>query len=349
MLGGCAEANGGEVMSATSNPARNPITPTIPFHEDGVHHGYLRLPHSHNASAWGNLMIPITVIKNGDGPTALMTGANHGDEYEGPVALQNLASSLKPEDITGRVIIVPYMNYPAFRAATRTSPIDGGNMNRIFPGKPDGTATQKIVDYFETQLVPMADLVLDFHSGGKTLDFVPFAACHRLPDADHEARCNAAMMAFNAPYSMTLLEIDNVGMYDTAVENQGKVFVSTELSGGGSISAQTAGIALRGARNLLIHGGILKGEIDHQPTTILDMPDGDCFCFAEQEGLFEICVDLGETVNKGETIAKIWPLDRTGAAPIPVQAKRSGVLAGRHFPGLVAMGDCLAVIGVVMA
>ena len=325
----------------------SPISPTIPLDQDGTHHGFLRLPHSHDASAWGNLMIPISVIKNGNGPTALMTGANHGDEYEGPVALQNLAASLKPADITGRVIIVPYMNYPAFRAGKRTSPIDGGNMNRIFPGKPDGSATQKIADYFERHLVPLADLVLDFHSGGRTLDFVPFAACHRLPDPAHEARCKDAMMAFNAPYSMTLLEIDNVGMYDTAVEDQGKVFVSTELSGGGSISAKTAEIALRGARNLLIHGGILKGEIARQPSIILDMPDGDCFCFAEDEGMLEICVDLGERVEKGQVIAKLWPLDRSGVAAKEVTAKRGGILAGRHFPGLVAMGDCLAVIGVV--
>ena len=338
-----AASNGGEDMSMIANP----ISPTIPLDQDGAHHGFLRLPHSHNGSAWGNLMIPITVIKNGDGPTALMTGANHGDEYEGPVALQNLAFSLKPEDITGRVIIIPYMNYPAFRAGTRTSPIDGGNMNRIFPGKADGTATQKIADYFENTLVPEADIVLDFHSGGKTLDFVPFAACHRLPNADHEARCKDAMMAFNAPYSMTLLEIDNMGMYDTAVENQGKVFVSTELSGGGSITAKTASIAQRGARNLLIHAGILSEDLDIQPTTILDMPDGDCFAFAETEGMLEMMVDLGDHIEAGEIIAQIWPLDRSGLAPQKVYAKKTGILAGRHFPGLVSMGDCLAVIGIV--
>lgn len=343
-------------MTSTKTSAKtsvlNPITPTIPLDEDGIHHGFLRLPHSHDASAWGNLMIPITVIKNGDGPTALLTGANHGDEYEGPVALQNLAVSLTPDDIKGRVIIVPYMNYPAFRAGKRTSPIDGGNMNRIFPGKPDGTATQKIADYFNRHLVPLADLVLDFHSGGRTLDFVPFAASHRLPDPDHEARCHAAMMAFNAPYSMTLLEIDNVGMYDTAVEDQGKVFVSTELSGGGSISAKTAAIALKGAKNLLVHagilqgGGILQGEITLEPTTVLDMPDGDCFCFAETEGMLEMTVDLGDWVEKGQVIAQLWPLDHSGSMPQKVMAKTSGLLAGRHFPGLVAMGDCLAVIGI---
>lgn len=343
MFGKCSAQNGGEITAMKPTP----IQPTIPFDQDGVHHGFLRLAHSRDSSAWGNLMIPITVIKNGDGPTALFTGANHGDEYEGPVALQNLSVSTKAEDISGRIIIVPYMNYPAFRAGKRTSPIDGGNMNRMFPGAPDGSITEKIADYFERVLVPMADIVMDYHSGGRTLDFVPFAACHRLPDPDQEAACFAAMTAFNAPYSMTMLEIDSVGMYDTAVENQGKIFVTTELSGGGTVTAKTASIALKGAKNLLIHAGIMQGDLAKSPSVFLDMPDGDCFSFAEDEGMIEPLADLGDMVTKGQVILRLWPLDRTGVAAIEVRAKRDGMIAARHFPGLATMGDCLAVVAVI--
>ncbi len=134
----------------------------------------------------------------------------------------------------GTVIVVPAMNYPAFRAGTRTSPIDRGNLNRSFPGRPDGTVTEKIADYFQRELLPRADLVLDFHSGGRTLDFLPYAAAHGLPDKALEARAFAAVDAFSAPFSMRMLEIDAVGMYDTAAEAMGKVFVTTELGGGGT-------------------------------------------------------------------------------------------------------------------
>ncbi len=140
-------------MMHTSPPSRpSPITPTVDLNRDGVQHGHLRLPWSRDDSAWGSLMLPICVIRNGDGPTALLTGANHGDEYEGPVALYDLAANLKPEEISGRVIIVPAMNFPAFLAGTRTSPIDKGNLNRSFPGRPDGTVTEKIADYFTRYL-----------------------------------------------------------------------------------------------------------------------------------------------------------------------------------------------------
>jgi N-alpha-acetyl-L-2,4-diaminobutyrate deacetylase len=326
----------------------SPIVPTVDLMADGVQHGFLRLPWSRDDSAWGNLMIPITVIRNGAGPTALLTGGSHGDEYEGPVALVELARTLDPAQVSGAVVIVPFLNYPAFRAGRRLSPVDGANMNRIFPGKADGTLTQKIADYVQRTLLPMADVVLDFHSGGKTLDFVPFAAAHALPDPEHEARCHAARDAFGAPYSMTMLEIDAVGMLDTAAEEMGKVFVTTELGGAGTATARSIAIAKRGVRNVLIHAGIVAGEIDRQPSIRLDMPSGDCFTFADTDGLIEPCVDLGDPVTTGDLIARIHSAVRTGAAPVEYRARLTGILAARHAPGLVAIGDCVGVVATLV-
>ncbi|KAB2704694.1 MULTISPECIES: N(2)-acetyl-L-2,4-diaminobutanoate deacetylase DoeB [Brucella] len=335
-------------MMLSSPPSRpSPITPTVDLDRDGVQHGHLRLPWSRDDSAWGSLMLPICVIRNGNGPTALLTGGNHGDEYEGPVALYDLAANLKPAEINGRVIIVPAMNFPAFMAGTRTSPIDKGNLNRSFPGRPDGTVTEKIADYFTRYLLPTADIVMDFHSGGRTLDFLPYAAAHVLPDATQEAQCFAAVKAFSAPFSMRMIEIDAVGMYDTTAEEAGKVFVTTELSGGGTISARSAAIAKRGIRNLLRHAGILHGDVEYSPTTWLDMPSQECFGFADTEGLLEPLVDLGTEIRKGDLIARVHNVARTGVAPQEYRAALDGILAARHFPGLIKMGDCLSVIATI--
>ncbi len=326
----------------------SPITATVDYAADGVQHGFLRLPHSRNDSAWGSVMIPVTVVKNGEGPTALLTGANHGDEYEGPLALFDLANTLKPEAVSGRVIIVPAMNYPAFRAGTRTSPIDGGNLNRTFPGRPDGTVTEKIADYFQRVLLPLADCALDFHSGGRTLDFLPFAAAHVLDDKMQEDRCFAAVKAFAAPYSMKMLEIDAAGMYDTAAESLGRVFVTTELGGGGTSTPATVAIARRGLSNFLKHCGILKGEVEAAETVWLDMPSSDCFVFSEDEGVVETLVGLGERVERGQKLARIYPVGRTGVAPVVLAARMDGILAARHFPGLIKCGDCAAVVATVV-
>lgn len=328
------------------NQRPSPIVPTIDLDAQGVQHGFLRLPYSRDDSAWGSVMIPIAVIRNGSGPTALLTGGNHGDEYEGPLALYELARTLDPARVSGTVIIVPALNYPAFRAGTRTSPIDKGNLNRSFPGRPDGTATEKITDFVTRHLLPRADIVLDFHSGGRTLDFVPFCAAHILPDKEQERRAFAAVEAFSAPYSVKMLEIDAVGMFDTTAEDMGKVFVTTELGGGGTARAATVRIAKRGVMNLLRHAGVVDGVVEASPTSWLDMPSGDCFCFAEEDGMIETMVDLGEPVEAGMVIARIHSTGRTAQAPQEIRAKMGGLLAARHFPGLVKAGDCAAVVAV---
>src|SRR6185437_5134488 len=160
----------GEVMTSKSR-----IVAEVDFSKNGRQQGFLRLFHSVHSSAYGFIPIPIVVLKNGDGPTALLVSGTHGDEYEGQVALSNLVKSLDPARIHGRVIILPAANYPAAMAGLRTSPIDQGNLNRLFPGDANGTITQQIAYYIEEELIPMADIVCDLHSGGSSLMYVPSA------------------------------------------------------------------------------------------------------------------------------------------------------------------------------
>ncbi|ABG32960.1 N-alpha-acetyl diaminobutyric acid deacetylase DoeB [Roseobacter denitrificans] len=319
---------------------------SVDFNAEGVQHGHLRLPHSRDDSAWGSILTPICVIKNGAGPTALLSGGNHGDEYEGPIALHHLARDLAPHQINGRVIILPSMSHPAFLAGTRTSPVDGVNMNRAFPGRVDGSPTQKMADYVQRILLPMADVVLDFHSGGKTLNFLPFAASHILENKEQEARCRAARDAFNAPYSLEMREIDARGMYDHAAESQGKTFVTTELAGGGTATPETVRIARDGLRNLLIHAGIMEGTPSRAPSIQLTQPDDACFHFAQTGGLVDFKTGLGQQVACGDLIAEIWEPGATGRVPLQVLAQRSGLMIARHHPGLIQPGDCLAVLAV---
>lgn len=323
----------------------SPIRANIAFDSPGIHHGDLILPYSSNESAWGSIMIPICVFNGNDGPTALLTGANHGDEYEGAIALAKLSQCIHKEKINGRVIVVPYMNYPAFLAGARCSPIDAGNLNRSFPGRPDGTCTEKIADYFQRCLLPMSDYVLDIHSGGSTLEFVPYVAIHELDDEVQQQKCAAAMRDLGAPYSLVAREPDSVGTYDTAAESLGKVFVTTELGGGGTATPQSVAIAERVARNFLIHAGILDQDIDVSCNSFsLRIPESGGFLIAESDGLVEFRISLGAAVEEGQPIASLHDTRRTGVPPRVVEAPTPGILIGRHFKGLAKRGDCLAVI-----
>lgn len=328
----------------------SPISATVDFDADGVQHGFLKLPISTDESAWGAVMIPVTVVKNGEGPTALLTGGNHGDEYEGITALLKLSSSLRAEDVSGRVIIVPMMNMPAAMAGKRTSPMDGGNLNRSFPGDPDGTVTEKIADYFTRVMTPMCDVVLDLHSGGRTLDIIPFGAFHVLDDPEQQRQALEGAKAFGAPYAMMMFELDAAALFDTAVESQGKIFVATELGGGGTSTPESLALTERGVRNFLIHFGLLQGKVEMpaEPQVYLDMPDASCYVQSEHSGLLELTLALGDRVEKDQVIARVYDMTRSGAAPVEYHAGRDGILAARRFPALVNMGDTIAVIADVV-
>ncbi|MEM7654218.1 MAG: succinylglutamate desuccinylase/aspartoacylase family protein, partial [Pseudomonadota bacterium] len=178
--------------------------------------------------------------------------------------------------------------------------------------------------------------------------FLPLAAAHLLEDKTQEAACIAAMQAFCAPYSLKMLEMDAVGMLDTAVEDAGKLFVTTELGGGGTSTARSNAIAKRGLRNFLIHIGVLRGQIEHASSTLLNMPDDQCFHKSLDSGLLEPMADLGDGVLAGDLLARVWPVDRTGVQPVLYHAQRDGIVMARHFPGLIGVGDCLAVVAEIV-
>lgn len=167
-----------------------------------------------------------------------------------------------------------------------------------------------------------------------------------MDDKEQQKKCVEAMNAFNAPYSIMLLEVDAAGMYDTAAEEMGKVFISTELGGGGSATAKSVQIAKKGVDNILKYAGILEGGIEQTPSIQLEMPDENCFVSSTSEGLLEMLVDLGEPVVKGQEIARVHNINNTGEKPDCYHASMDGILTARHYPGLIKMGDIVGVIAI---
>ncbi len=323
---------------------------SIDLTAEGKHFGYLNVPHSHDRSAWGAVRLPIVSIRGGAGPTAVLTGGNHGDEYEGPITLLKLARALEPSDIAGQVIVIPALNYPAVMNGSRVSPIDGVNMNRAFPGRRDGTVSEMIAHFVQHRIVPACDALLDIHSGGKTLMFTPFACYHRLPDKALTQRARAAAEAFGAAVSLELVELDAGGMLDTAVEEMGKLFVSTELGGGGTTTTDTLDIAQTGVRNWLAHLEIIdeapvsRAERDLAPTRAMHMPEPGCTLIADDAGLYEALVDLDTEVHEGEPLGRVHFPERPEREPVLYRAGTSGVLIGRSHKVLVEPGDFLALV-----
>ena len=317
----------------------------VDYEKDGKQNGWLQLPHSVTRSAYGNVSIPLTVIKNGKGPTAFLMAGNHGDEYEGQVALCKLIQSLEPHDIQGRVIIIPAINLPAAMAGVRVSPIDQGNLNRSFPGDPNGTATYAIAHYIDTVLYPMADIHHDLHSGGSSLQYLPFASMRQSQDAALNARATSALKAFGAPIGLIWAYSPDSRLSSVAAVNRNLVALGGEFGGGGSVTSSGVRIVEQGLKNLLAHAGIIEASRAvgpyAGPSRLMEIKSRDYYVYAPEAGLFEPAVELGDMVRRGDVCGKVYFVDNPGRAPEPCYFEGDGiVICKRHF-GRVERGDCV--------
>ena len=223
----------------------SPITANIDLAAGGKQFGRLAVPQSTNSSGWAKYYIPIVSIANGDGPTALLCGGNHGDEFEGPVTLMNLARCLQPEDIQGRIIIVPMLNRPAVLSGTRLSPVDGCNMNRAFPGSPHDSITGQIAHYVSSTLLPPADLVVDIHSGGSSTLFLPSVNMHEVADREQ----------------MEKMHKESWKKCRTLVPKQGKCMETNPSTHGGSTCSARVSILIQH----VLGGHSHRGGVDQWP------------------------------------------------------------------------------------
>jgi predicted deacylase len=326
------------------------ISSEVDFDKEGKHSGFLRLPHSVHRSAYGWLGIPITCIKNGTGPTVLLVSGNHGDEYEGQVTLIKLTRRLAADDVRGRIIILSAANFPAAMAGMRTSPIDEGNLNRSFPGDPDGRPTTAIAHYIESVLLPMADCVLDLHSGGSSLMYIPSALARRSADPAKRAQTIEMMKLFGAPISMLLDSPQGEDRTLTGgTERVGvKLHMGTELGGSGTVTPAALAYAERGVARLLDHFGVLTRKLhDEAPakTRLVAVKGPNYYCYAPDAGLFEPYVDLGDEVEAGQPAGAVHFPDTPWREPTIARFEHAGLVICKRVPGRIERGDCLFHLG----
>ena len=325
----------------------SPVVAEVDFARQGRQAGHLRVPQSRDDSGWGTIPVPILVVANGSGPTILLTAGNHGDEYEGQVALLDLARSLRPEEVQGRVIIIPAMHYPACAAGKRLSPLDGRDFNRCFPGDPFGGFALSLAHYIDSVLLPLCDYQQDLHSGGTGMDIFPSTAGHILDDAAFQARTLAMADAFNAPVTMLLREVNAGPTLLAQAEARGVVALSSELGGGGRLNPGNLAITKRGVRNLLRHAGIVEGPPElgeYGPSRRMTVPDLAHYVFAPCDGIWEAHHALAATVEAGAGAGLLHRIEDPSVAAIPLSYGATGFLWCVRHAGRVKVGDPVAVI-----
>lgn len=316
----------------------------IDFAAEGKQQGYIRLPHSVHRSAYGFLPIPIVQIKRGDGPRALVMAGVHGDEYEGQLAISKLIQSLEPAEVTGTLILLPMANYPAALAGLRTSPIDDGNLNRLFPGDPNGGPSQMIAHYIEHELMTRVDTVIDLHSGGSSLEHLPVSFADPGDSDESKAAAVGALKAFGLPYGALYDRRAHPNHTCGAGLRQGAISLSAELGGAGTVTPTFQRGADEGLTRLLEFIGCLKSDANAQPShdrVMIVETGAEELMYAAVDGVFEPLIDLGDHVRAGQTCAMIHTPETPWLKPTPVTATTDGIAVVRRFPARVQRGDCI--------
>lgn len=320
------------------------ITSEVDFEASGKHSGFLRVPHSVHRSAYGWIPVPVVSIKNADGPTLLIMAGNHGDEYEGQIAVSNLARKLDHADIRGHLILLPMVNFPAAQAGLRTSPIDDGNLNRLFPGEATGNLTEMIAHYVENVLMPLADYAIDLHSGGSSLFYPPTLL--RGQGYSHEE--NEALIhiqnAFDLPYAWVFTS--GGGRTSTArtamgaANRNGVINVMAELGGGGEVTPDILQRTERGLHRVL-------HALDMLPCYRPDAAQGtrelnaQGSIFAYTAGLFEPLKSIGEDVSVGEVVGRIHHPDTPQSEPDTLTSQYEGIVLCKRAMAQVVRGDAV--------
>lgn len=289
---------------------------------------------------------PIFCLAHGEGPTLVLTAGVHGDEYEGQIALAELARDLDIRNLRGRVIVLPRVNAPACDAGLRSTPLDGLNLNRAFPGRADGSFTSRLAHFIETELYERADYAADFHCGGAILHFLPATLFVVTGDAEDDRRRLDLARGFGARHCM-LFGAKTMGVevsIDAAMLRRKVIGISGEYGGSAEVTAEAIDLCRTGLGRLLGHLGITPdiAKPESIEPTLIDVRPDACYVIAETDGLFEPLVQPGDHVAADAPVARLHRLD---AEPLLIRAQAGGVVMARRSLARSAIGDWLFIIG----
>ncbi|MCF3640404.1 succinylglutamate desuccinylase/aspartoacylase family protein [Rhizobium sp. TRM95111] len=320
---------------------------SIDFSLRGRQSGVLAIPHSIDRSPYYQIRIPYLRLRNGDGPGLLLMAGNHGDEYEGELQLARLMRRLRPEMISGSVTILPTVNAPAVMAARRCSPLDGGNLNRAFPGDPAGTPTSRLAHFLEHELFPHHDVVFDLHSGGTSMAHLPCTLIERQADAERFDRSLALMRALGAHHAFIA---DNGPQAPTsmgAAGRAGAIGISGEFGGGGTVTPATMAFTAQAIDRLMLALGVVRAPVlsastgNPPPLQLLSLSRHSQGLYATRRGWFEPAVGLGDRVAAGAVAGWYHGLERPECAEEELHFAEGGIVISLRLHSDCQAGDCL--------
>jgi N-alpha-acetyl-L-2,4-diaminobutyrate deacetylase len=309
-------------------------------------------------STWGEHYIPLTVwvgpeAEPGKGLVAF--GSNHGNEYEGAVALKKLLREIAIEDVRGRIILVPVLNPAAFWCGQRESREDDGvNLNRAFVDGAGSTPalsgiTHRIAALVREYIWPRVHVVLDIHAGGEPARFALCTSFHPLDDPEQTQLIHETAAGFGTPFTL-IYQNATPGLLPLEAERLGKITVGSELGWGEAVSEDGVRFARQGVLSAAIRHRQLRSVREtaqpgvHKPRLVSCVAD-ECTIRAPYAGHYEPLLPCGTRVERGHIVGLLHDFARIDEEPLAIKAGVDGYVIAEAWHAPVRQGYRVLVVG----
>jgi len=256
--------------------------------------------------------IPITIIYGQKpGPVLTLSAGVHGTEYVPVIALQRILKEIDPAELSGILVLVQIANIPSFLGrAAYYSPVDQKNPNRVFPGKADGTFSERLTCTLSNEIFGKSDYYIDLHGGEfneSLLNYLYFT--YGCPDTEicrkSKKLAHAMGNKYLIPYDYSSIPPDSLpSQYsDNEAMRQGVPAIVVEFGDMGVVDSEILEFAVKGIKNVMKTIGMLEGEpfVVENPTYILD----EYVLLSDSDGIFYSLVDKGAHVKKDELLGYV--------------------------------------------
>jgi uncharacterized protein len=295
--------------------------------------------------------IPVAVV-NGvkPGPVLALVSGAHGTEYASIIALETLILDIDPSQLTGTVIILPLVNLASFeQKVPHVNPVDKKSMNRFYPGKADGTQTERASYLITKEVVDRCDYLIDFHGGDLDESLRPYAYWVLSGRAQQDAVSKQMALAFGLDHIIISedrpKDLASTKYLDNTAVMRGKPAVTVEAGYAGTVETDDVALLAQGTLSVMRYLKMLPGDarsIEH-PVWIQSLSDVS----SPETGIFYPLVKRGTYVQEGMNLGYVT--DYVGKILFEARAPVSGIVL--HICAVPSMrkGDNIADIGVVAA
>lgn len=307
--------------------------------------GALEVPSGSDAG----VNIPVAVFHGAwPGPVLAIVSGVHGTEYASIVAVERLIERLDPTDVTGTLILLPIVNVPSFEhKAMHVNPTDGKGINRIFPGRADGTQSERIAYVLTRQVIEKSDAVIDMHSGALDESLRPYTYWTRTGNEKLDAEARGMALAFGIDHIVIATDRPKdpnaSRLLDNTAVTRGKPAIAVEAGNAGRTDAEDVELLVNGCLSVMRELKMLPGKpltVEH-PVWI----EGVRTVASDHTGIFFPTVKRGNFVEQGTTLGTIT--DFLGRRVAEAHSPAAGIVLFVSALPSIRRGETIANIGIV--